>query len=179
MATTHRFIKPLLISMTVIALAVVVVLTIGSGSSPAESRSEFCRPDRTTVFPGGGHGNGPAGFHAYVKAWPGPVVAGDRPAIRIFNPGRDVLNWRRERVERRAGGSWIRMRMPGEGGGPTPLILISTLAESIGRCGGPETDAHWPSGRYRWTIEVNAVGDHGSDGHHLLRAFFHLQARHR
>ena len=173
---TRRLIRPLLIPITVIALAVAAVLTIEAGSSSAVSRSQFCRPDRTTEFPGGGDGNGPVGFDAYMKAWPGPVVAGDEPAIRIFNPGRDVLYWRRQRVERRAEGSWIRMRMPG-GGGPTPLVLITTLAESITRCGGPDTGVNWPTGKYRWTIEVNAVGGSGSDGHHFLRAVFHLRAR--
>jgi hypothetical protein len=37
--------------MAVLAIAVVVVLTVGAGSSEADSRSQFCRPARSTVFP--------------------------------------------------------------------------------------------------------------------------------
>ena len=173
---THRLIRFLVPLAVLSVLAAVAILWVGAGSSPASSRSQFCSPNRTTAYPGEGDGSGPPGFIAHMRAWSGTVLAGGEPAIRIVNRGGDVLYWGRQRVDRSVEGAWVRMRVPG--GGPTPLVLPTVLPESITGCLGPETEASWPTGKYRWTLEVKAVGDSGPDGHHLLRAAFHLQSRH-
>jgi hypothetical protein len=155
------------------AIGLVLTLPGGPGSSAAVTDASFCRPNRTTPVPDAGTGHHP-GFEARMTVGPGTPLAGEQPSIRIVNSGRDLLEWGNQRVDRSVGGSWIPMRLPG--GSAEPAFSILVLPESVTGCTGPETGRGWPSGTYRWTLNVNAVARSGPDGRHKLRAIFRLRA---
>jgi len=171
----RRFIEGIIaLFVAVAAVGISAALSMGSAASATTADAAFCGPNRKIPAPGAGAGDHP-GFDAHMTVGPGVTVSGARPPIRIVNSGRDMLEWGAQRIDRSIGGSWTPMRLPG---GPwEPALSILVLPESISVCEGPETGRGWPSGMYRWTLNVKALSRSGAVGHHVLRAVFPLRSR--
>jgi hypothetical protein len=141
----------LLIRKAMIAVVGVLIAAATMGPSPvaASPRSAFCSPHRTLQSFGG---RPVRGFAAHLVVGPGSVRRGTFSTFRVLNEGTDELAELSERIQRWTGTSWVRMLEPY----PELGAIVYVPPRSVTGCSGPLTGKHWPPGKYRYLVKVEA-----------------------
>jgi hypothetical protein len=155
-----------------LSLLAAIMLLISVQPAEASRHSRFCNPTRTLKSFGATIGR--EGFVAHLATAPGAVSPGRFASFRIVNEGTDELGYGSERTRRWVRGSWITMPEVG----PSLLEVSFVRPRSVSRCVGPLTGAHWPPGRYRWDLNVEALdksGKRSGISHHVVRALFEIR----